>query len=608
MPKGRTAQQIANIARRGVKRPAPLLSSGHQTGFHRSHLVARILIVDDEREVRRFVREVLETRGHAIAEACDVAEGRQHLAAAAFDLVLCDIALPGETGLVLVRQVAAELPDTAIIMVSGAGEPAQADEALALGACGYLVKPFRPNELVINVAAGLRLRDLERGWRHHSEELESKVLHRTVALHDTVQQLEQSQETAGLALRETADRLVTALTLRSEETGEHIQRMSRYGARLAIASGVDRWSEDEIRVGMMLHDVGKIGVPDAILLKPGVLTSEEYEIIKRHPAMGADLLGDGRSEVLSLGAQIALSHHERWDGRGYPGRLAGKAIPMPGRIAAIADVFDALTSDRVYHAARPVEQALEIMADERARHFDPDLLDVFQASIDDMIAIRDAHPDPVPSTAPIRVLIAESRPMFADALVRLLAGSAGISVTGVVPTLAGAVAMIAERGVDVIVLDVDLPEGPGGMPAIQAVRGKAPDAAVILLAGREDEGLLRRTIDAGGSGIIQRDRAFEDLLPAVAAAAAGASLVPSAKLAALFRRSTDGTAGDLTSREMDVLRLMAEGLSNDAIGGRLGLRVNTVRNHGQRILTKLDAHSKLEAVAVARRRGLFPAG
>jgi putative two-component system response regulator len=569
--------------------------------------VARILIVDDEPEVRLLAREVLESRGHSIAEARDVAEGRKHLAAAGFDLVLCDIALPGETGLALVRQVAAELPDTAIIMVSGAGEPAQADEALALGACGYLVKPIRPNELVINVAAGLRLRDLERSWRRHSEELESKVLLRTVALHDTVQQLEQSQETAGLALRETADRLVTALTLRSEETGEHIQRMSRYGAKLAIASGVDRWSEDEIRVGMMLHDVGKIGVPDAILLKPGVLTNDEYEIIKRHPAMGAELLGDGRSEVLSLGAQIALSHHERWDGTGYPGRLAGEAIPIPGRIAAIADVFDALTSDRVYHAARPVEQALEIMAGERARHFDPDLLDVFQGSIDDMLAIREAHPDPVPATALTRVLIAESRPMFADALVRLLAGSDGISIAGVVGSLAEAVAMIAERRVDLIVLDVDLPDGQGAS-AVHAVRGKAPEAAVILLAGREDEALLRHMIDAGGSGIIQRDRAFEDLLPAVVTAAAGGSLVSSVKLAALFRRSQGGTAGDLTGRELDVLRLMTEGLSNDAIAGRLGLRLNTVRNHAQRILTKLNAHSKLEAVAAARRMGLLPTG
>jgi DNA-binding NarL/FixJ family response regulator len=247
------------------------------------------------------------------------------------------------------------------------------------------------------------------------------------------------------------------------------------------------------------------------------------------------------------------------------------------------------------------------MAEERARHFDPDLFDVFRDSIDDMIAIREAHPDPVPPAALTRVLIAESRPMFANALVRMLAGSHGISVAGVVASLAEAVAMIAERGVDLIVLDVDLPDGQG-VSAIHAVRGKAPEAAVILLAGREDEALLRRMIDAGGAGIIQRDRAFEDLLPAVVTAAAGGSLIPSAKLAALFRRSTGGTAGDLTSRELDVLRLMADGLSNEAIAGRLGLRVNTVRNHGQHILTKLGAHSKLEAVAAARRSGLLSTG
>jgi putative two-component system response regulator len=442
--------------------------------------VAHILLVDDEPEVLVLFREILELQSHSVEEAVNVAQATDRLADAAFDLVVCDVGLRGESGLALVRRVADDLPDTAIIMVTAADEPALAEEALSMGACGYLVKPCRPNDLVISVSAGLRMRDLEHARRSHLDELESKVLHRTAALHDAVQRLEENTETAGIALRETADRLVTALTLRSEETGGHIQRMSRYGAHLALASGFDTWSEDEIRVGMMLHDVGKIGVPDAILLKPGPLTGEELEIIQRHPLLGAKLLGEGQSPILAMGAQIALSHHERWDGDGYPSRLAGESIPIVGRIAAIVDVFDALTSDRVYRSALPTERACEIMTSERARHFDPDLLDVFTKSIDDMLLIREAHPDLAPPPAP----------------------TAG------------------------------------------------------MVAGRRAVGVARH----------------------------------------------------LTAREMAVLRLMTEGLSNQSIAATLDLRLNTVRNHVQRTLNKLDAHSKLEAVAAARRRGLLPPG
>ncbi len=432
------------------------------------------------------------------------------------------------------------------------------------------------------------------------------MLRRTVALHDAVRRLEDSEETAGVALRETADRLVTALTLRSEETGGHIQRMSRYGAKLAEASGLKNWSEDEVRVGMMLHDVGKIGVPDAILLKPGDLTVEEYEIMKRHSAMGADLLGNGRSAVLTLGAEIALTHHERWDGAGYPAGLAGERIPIAGRIAAIADVFDALTSTRVYRRCLSVDYAVEMMTKERERHFDPDLLDVFTASLDDMLVIRDAHPDPVLPTA-ISVLIVESRPMFADALVRLLAQAEGISVAGVGSTVAQGVEMLGERGADVVVLDVDLPDAHG-VAAVHALRSQAPESAVILLAGRPDGALLRRTLDAGGAGIVERERAFDDLLPALFSAAAGKSLVPPAQLTALSTQGLGGVGADVSAREVDVLILMTEGLSNQAAADRLGLKINTVRNHGQRILNKLGAHCTLEAVATARRKGMLPPG
>ena len=563
--------------------------------------MAHILIVDDEPEVLGLFREVLEVRGHSVEGASDVIEARERLAGAGFDLVVCDINLPGETGLALVRQVANELPDTAIVMVTAVDQPALAEEALALGACGYLVKPCRTNDLVITVAVGLRVRDLSRNGRLHVEELESKVLRRTMALHEAVQLLEANSETAGMALRETADRLVTALTLRSDETAAHIQRMSRYGARLALAAGITTWSDDEIQVGMMLHDVGKIGVPDGILLKPSTLNEEEYEVVKRHPLLGAKLLSEGHSPVLTMGAEIALTHHERWDGGGYPCGLAGESIPTVGRIAAIADVFDALTSERIYREARPAEQACGIMACERGRHFDPDLLDLFLLSLDEMLLIRDAHPDPA-STATIRVLIVDTRALFADALVRLLGTADDVSVVGLARTAVEAVDMLAQRTADVVVLDADLPEGDGAA-VIAAVQAEVPEPAVILLAGRGDGRLLQHALEAGGVGIIERDRAFEELLPAVRARFAGEPSIPPARLNALMTRPPAGT-GDLTPREVEIISLMAHGLPNKIIAAQLDLRLNTVRNHVQRILNKLGAHSKLEAIATARRRGM----
>lgn len=565
--------------------------------------MAHILIVDDEPEVLGLFREVLEVRGHSVEEASDVDEARERLAGAGFDLLLCDINLPGEPGLALVRQVANELPDTAVVIVTAVDQPALAEEALGLGACGYLVKPCRTNDLVISVAAGLRVRDLSRTARLHVEELESKVLRRTVALHEAVQLLEASTETAGVALRETADRLVTALTLRSDETGGHIQRMSRYGAQLALASGITTWPEYEIQVGMMLHDIGKIGVPDGILLKPAMLNGEEFEVVKRHPLVGAKLLSEGHSPVLTMGAEIALTHHERWDGRGYPAGLSGQSIPVVGRIAAVADVFDALTSERAYRSALPIEQACEIMVGERARHFDPDLLDVFLLSLDEMLVIRNAHPDPAPTTT-IRVLIVDSRALFADALVRLLATADDVSVVGLARTAGEAVELLGERPTDVVVLDADLPQGDGAT-VIAAVRAEVPEPKVVVLTGRGDGRLLQHALEAGGAGIIERDRAFEDLLPAVRALVAGECLITEARLIGLVTGAPAGGA-DLSPREVEIISLMTEGLSNKVIADRLDLRLNTVRNHVQRILNKLGSHSKLEAVATARRRGLLP--
>jgi putative two-component system response regulator len=292
-----------------------------------------------------------------------------------------------------VRSAIAGDSNVVVIMLTGVDDPVVAEQALAIGAHGYLVKPIAPNEALINVVSGLRRRALELERRAYVHELEAKVLTRTSALRDALHRLEQTEASARHAERDTIARLVTALSLRSEETGAHIRRVGCYSQLLARKGGVNSCSQEQIRLAAMLHDVGKIGIPDAILLKPGPLNDEELAIIKRHPALGSSLLAEGSSTMLRIAAEIAMTHHERWDGGGYPRGLAGEDIPILGRIAAIADVFDALTSDRVYRSAVQIQDAVEQIKAERGRHFDPGLVDLFVSSVEDLAAIRGHHPD-----------------------------------------------------------------------------------------------------------------------------------------------------------------------------------------------------------------------
>src|SRR5207249_3310799 len=200
---------------------------------------------------------------------------------------------------------------------------------------------------------------------------------------------------APITTEEVIGRLSGALSARDEETGNHIRRMSALSAFLAERSGTGSATPRDMRLASALHDVGKIGVPDAVLLKPGPLTEEEREVMRRHTVIGHRMLSDSASPLLQLGASIALTHHERWDGTGYPNHLAGEDIPTEGRVTAIADVYDALTSDRVYRLALDPDDAIAHMRSGRGRHFDPDLLDLFIDTID---MIRPPGSDPAPET------------------------------------------------------------------------------------------------------------------------------------------------------------------------------------------------------------------
>ena len=365
-----------------------------------SEQVANILIVEDEDATRRLLGRLLEGYGYTCTLAGDAQEARRRLGERAFDLILCDVNMPGESGLDLVRQILKEHPQTAAVMVTGLDDPQLANVALESGAYGYILKPFETNEILINIANALRRRRLEIENRAHREHLEQMVRERTAELQQAVVRLEGAEQSLRLSQEETVQRLAIAAEFRDNATAQHIRRMSHYSALLARRYGLGEERAELIRIASPMHDIGKIGTPDHILLKPGIFTPEEFEAITRHSEMGYRILEGSDSALLRLAATIALTHHEKFDGSGYPKGLVGEAIPLEGRIVAIADAFDALTTKRVYKPAFPPEQATDIMRQQRGTHFDAALLDTFLDSMDEVLLIKSQHEDRTGGAAP----------------------------------------------------------------------------------------------------------------------------------------------------------------------------------------------------------------
>jgi putative nucleotidyltransferase with HDIG domain len=284
--------------------------------------------------------------------------------------VLCDVNMPGENGFGLLRTISEEHPEVAVIMVTALADVRAAEPAARYGALGYVLKPFLSSEILINVATALTRRDRE----------QARLDERTIALDHAVRQLSLAEQTVQ-ALHEETVRLATVAEWRDPCTGEHLQSMSHLSGQLAIAAGLAAPQVDLVRVASMLHDLGKVAVPDTILLKEGPLTLAERAVMQEHSETGAAMLRGSSLEVLQTGALIALTHHERWDGGGYPRGLARTEIPLEARIVAIADVYDALSSVRPYKPAWPQDRVVATLLAGRGSQFDPDLLDLFLTQV-----------------------------------------------------------------------------------------------------------------------------------------------------------------------------------------------------------------------------------
>jgi putative two-component system response regulator len=313
----------------------------------------RVLCVDDDAQTRTLVTRLVGDAGHECVGAGSVDDARRLLDEEPFSVVLCDIGLPGQSGLELLDELARTRPEVATVMVTGEHDPRVASVALQLGAYGYLTKPFGPEELVIDLTNALHRRKLEAERRAASE----TALHR--------------------AYVDTLSRLCRAVECYDGPTGAHVERVGMHAAGIARALGLDEPLVELLRLAAPLHDLGKISIPDEVLMKRGKLTDEERAVMQTHAAVGRELLSGSGSDLLELAAAIAWTHHERWDGSGYPRGLAGAEIPLAGRVVAVADVFDALASDRPYRPRISEREALAYLVAERGYSFDPAIVDAF---------------------------------------------------------------------------------------------------------------------------------------------------------------------------------------------------------------------------------------
>jgi len=351
----------------------------------------RVLVVDDEALNRKVLEGFLKGLGHETVPAASGVEALERLDES-IDLVLLDIMMPGMDGYEVCRQIREEhrCSDVPVIVVTALSSAEDRLRAVEAGANDFIAKPIDKTELRVRSDSMLRIKDARDEVKRYQSELEELVSVRTRALEMAVDNLRSLQEATRAAHLETVHCLSFAAEYKDEDTAFHIQRMSRYSSLLAERLGLPASEVETVLHASPMHDVGKIGIPDAILLKPGKLDADEWKLMREHTTIGARILGDSSdSELLQVGSVIALSHHEKWDGSGYPAGLAGEDIPLYGRICAVADVFDALTSKRPYKEAFPVEKALAIMREGHGSHFDPRILDLFFDNLDTVLEIKE---------------------------------------------------------------------------------------------------------------------------------------------------------------------------------------------------------------------------
>lgn len=364
----------------------------------------RVLAVDDERAACKLLALMLHPPAYCCTTAGTGEEALEALQRDRFDAIISDLQMPGITGLELLTHVRHSYPHVAFLVTTGVDDVDVGVQAMRRGADDYLVKPLHENAVLASLESALHKRHLEQQVENYRQHLEEMVADRTLQLREALQQIERGYE-------DTLQALGAAIDLRDNETAGHSQRVCRYSLELARALG---WSDRQLGSlarGAHLHDIGKLGIPDGILLKPGPLTDEERNIMQRHVEIGFNLVAD--IAFLADAAEIVLRHHERYDGSGYPCGLKANEILPGARIFAVADSFDAITSDRPYRRASSFESGREIIRDCSGTKFDPQMVSAFLSiSAETWSAIADDQRQVASRSAESRGIISTLRPGF----------------------------------------------------------------------------------------------------------------------------------------------------------------------------------------------------
>lgn len=357
--------------------------------------IMKILVVDDDPAIRDTLREILLSEGYEVETAEDGKRALEQIPLFSPDIILTDYLMPEMDGITLCKIIKNDpgTVDIGVILITGVGDLETRVKGLLAGADDFLNKPFMLPELQARIKSLTKVKLYHDFLKDYQRRLEEEVEKKT-------NELLKSNLNLQLALNEIKDlsleiifRLAKAAEYRDEHTGYHIQRIAHYTVALGVHLGLNNETLEVLRYASPLHDIGKLGIPDAILLKPGALTKEEWEIMKEHTLIGANILKGSKIKYLKAAEKIALYHHERWDGSGYPEGLKGEKIPLFARITAIADVFDALTTDRPYRKALSVEEAFTIIEEGKGKHFDPELVNIFFKIKEEILTIRELFKD-----------------------------------------------------------------------------------------------------------------------------------------------------------------------------------------------------------------------